>query len=44
MSKKNAPIADHIKPKRKDFIISKDSVIDAIRVEDSFKIIAGKND
>ena len=44
MSKKNVHITGLIKQKRKGFIITKDSVIDAIHVAGSFKIIAEIND
>jgi len=39
---KSVPIAGYIRQKRKGFIITKDTVLTAIYVADSFKIIAEK--
>ena len=44
MSKKDVHIAAQVRQKRKDFITTKDSAIDAIHAVNSFKIIAGTND
>jgi len=44
MSKKGVHIADHIKRKRKGFIVIRDSVIDANYVDGNFRIITRNKD